>query len=546
MKRSSRARLPNMRRRPEFSRILLQAELLAAVSLAIAGAGALRAGDAPQPRAFSTGVYTLPQTPAPTVNGKRDAMMPKPSTASSVPPHYRTRLNSDTAREANADDPAMRFIVPLVERPVLAEARITIDGKPFRMLREERVEALAAELKKPAPQATPVADKKADDTAEVPSETPAAADDDSLLARLRRYSAAAQRQPSPNELRWLLANWAEGPVVLVLDENFERNRADQTPLFKTLDQDEDGVVSAREIADSAKTLLKYDRNQDESLSLDELARAADRTPVKVDNRSPKPPPFVALDDLAQTQILARLTEYYSGQDTPADWRRFDPNGDGRTDDAEQALLQSPPPEMRIDVAFDSHDQDQSHIEVTMLDASLGDGSPIVRSRSITFAVAGTLLELSAVQSTGAAGDQISLGAIRDGYPMLPEVDTNEDGRLTLREIRKTPERLATFDRDGDGAISAGELAPTLRVVIGRGATVHQLLARVRVLHSPEAAPTIVPPDWFVRMDRNKDGDVSRREFLGGRGQFDALDADGDELIDVEEATRNENTSLKDG
>jgi Ca2+-binding EF-hand superfamily protein len=37
------------------------------------------------------------------------------------------------------------------------------------------------------------------------------------------------------------------------------------------------------------------------------------------------------------------------------------------------------------------------------------------------------------------------------------------------------------------------------------------------------------------MDRNRDGDVSRREFLGPREQFDHLDRDKDGLIDSDEA-----------
>jgi hypothetical protein len=39
------------------------------------------------------------------------------------------------------------------------------------------------------------------------------------------------------------------------------------------------------------------------------------------------------------------------------------------------------------------------------------------------------------------------------------------------------------------------------------------------------------------MDRNRDGDVSRREFFGSDEEFRRIDTDDDGLISVEEAER---------
>ena len=43
------------------------------------------------------------------------------------------------------------------------------------------------------------------------------------------------------------------------------------------------------------------------------------------------------------------------------------------------------------------------------------------------------------------------------------------------------------------------------------------------------------PVWFRKMDRNNDGDISPREWLGTDEDFKAIDTDGDGLISIVEA-----------
>ena len=47
----------------------------------------------------------------------------------------------------------------------------------------------------------------------------------------------------------------------------------------------------------------------------------------------------------------------------------------------------------------------------------------------------------------------------------------------------------------------------------------------------------VGPIWFQRMDRNLDGDLTWKEFLGPRHVFEELDLDHDGLISPEEAEK---------
>jgi Ca2+-binding EF-hand superfamily protein len=115
-----------------------------------------------------------------------------------------------------------------------------------------------------------------------------------------------------------------------------------------------------------------------------------------------------------------------------------------------------------------------------------------------------------------------------------------DGRLGLREMRMAWSRLAHLDRDGDGCIAKTEIPRQF-----------QMAARQSGLNYPYQGFTVdvgyrtqmqapVPtrgPAWFRKMDRNGDGDVSPREWLGSEEDFKKIDTDGDGLISPEEAER---------
>ena len=47
--------------------------------------------------------------------------------------------------------------------------------------------------------------------------------------------------------------------------------------------------------------------------------------------------------------------------------------------------------------------------------------------------------------------------------------------------------------------------------------------------------TVSGPRWFQRMDRNRDGDISEREFLFDAATFKRLDQNQDRLISADEA-----------
>lgn len=139
--------------------------------------------------------------------------------------------------------------------------------------------------------------------------------------------------------------------------------------------------------------------------------------------------------------------------------------------------------------------------------------------------------------------QVQLNVTNRGKDLFHILDSNGDKRLSVREHRAMPNRAALWDKDGDGSIALSDVPQQYRLVAKRGNL--DMLGTLTGLvvsgpsgrRNPQVTPTNSGPLWFQRMDRNGDGDVSFREFLGTTEDFKKLDRDGDGLIDPGEASK---------
>ena len=144
----------------------------------------------------------------------------------------------------------------------------------------------------------------------------------------------------------------------------------------------------------------------------------------------------------------------------------------------------------------------------------------------------------------ASASRVEVAVGQDGKTLFGLLDKNGDRRLSTREIRSGSEVLRAYDLNKDNKFADSELGtefvlaislgrPEFRRTLGQSEMMAmQMGTGDAILPGTDALPG---PEWFRRMDRNQDGDVSPREFPGSSEQFIQLDTDADRLISADEA-----------
>jgi Ca2+-binding EF-hand superfamily protein len=137
-----------------------------------------------------------------------------------------------------------------------------------------------------------------------------------------------------------------------------------------------------------------------------------------------------------------------------------------------------------------------------------------------------------------ASSQLVLEVTDEGQDLFSLLDRNNDGFLSPRELKTAAEILKTEDADHDGFLTASDIPYRVKLELSRGGpntTANAAVAATSSRKPLRSKSGTTPPEWFLKMDRNGDGDISPAEFLGTREQFDKLDLNKDGLIDAEEA-----------
>jgi Ca2+-binding EF-hand superfamily protein len=110
------------------------------------------------------------------------------------------------------------------------------------------------------------------------------------------------------------------------------------------------------------------------------------------------------------------------------------------------------------------------------------------------------------------------------------LDADGDDRLSARELATAAERLQVHLRHGKLSRTDLPCRVQIRLTQGKAGPAQAITARAPAPASAERGPA-----WFHKADRNGDGYLSRREWLGTEELFRRLDRDGDGLISPAEA-----------
>jgi Ca2+-binding EF-hand superfamily protein len=148
----------------------------------------------------------------------------------------------------------------------------------------------------------------------------------------------------------------------------------------------------------------------------------------------------------------------------------------------------------------------------------------------------TRAEMAAYQKLiGQGSSSFSLLTATDhGRNLFELLDTDGDGRLSVRELRNVWATLRPLAKDPAG-FARSDIPRRVQLVLAPGQFFGggRRVAGARTL-TRQKKPA---PLWFQKMDRNNDGDLSPAEFLGAIEDFRRLDTDGDGLISGAEASK---------
>jgi Ca2+-binding EF-hand superfamily protein len=517
-------------------------------------------------------------------------------------------------------DPVERFALLTPGGPLIVQASLTIDGRPFRMAREELIGEMIAAADKDKDGQTTWAEAASSQRFTLGRLPPG--NSQQQATRTRIFDKNSDGVVQQHEARQFLALHTQGPTftlgggpvggfrALAVNGALLTAGGAQADLLTLLDTDNDRLLNEQEIAAAAERLKSRDADDNDVLDGAEISGVAATGAQRVvlnTTAQQQPQNAILLGPAAMEDLVypSLLQKYKNAEGAlaagcfplfPQLFAALDKDQDGTVVASEILSLNrvAPHVELTVDLATEkigdglkiqafsaeltkTHDATESKVVELpglrlSLAASIGpppmpsfeaqsratlmrydqdangylEASEVPAAQATQFAmfdgdedgkaypaeIAASYARQSAPQRT-----QVIARIEQRGNSLLETLDANRDGRLGLREMRASPERLAALDKDQDHQVAGREIPETIQVTFQLGSE-STPLAQQRIALTPPAVSRPAArgaPEWFTRMDRNGDGDVTLKEFLGVPADFQRLDANSDGFLDAAEA-----------
>ncbi len=461
---------------------------------------------------------------------------PTAADASSSPaPSGEAPSGEEPADESAVQESTERFVLFSPGGPLVIELRITIDGKPFRAMREELID-----------EALKLADRDGDGRptwAEVFSDPKRRFSKrlDLPIDRKNRKEFFKTHDTNQNgtvdrdEARRFVARAKNAGSAFALSGSSEYRGSNRRSsiVLATLDADGDGKLSSEELALAEPRLLTRDANDDGTVTWGEMddTLAGDAQAVMSRTSYLTAPAAAALGPQADWDgIVYTFAEQYLIDGEPAAEAfalapslpgTLDEDGDGRLSYEEVQRLETIEPHLVLASNFGKTGDLLAGVSLVGLSPELGEADRVVShlASGLLFDWGGYRLQIASEDRAPQAADEPSAEMLLTMY------DADKNGYLDKTEAAAAPPLAAdmeTLDANDDGKVYLDEIESLLR-----GRRSPQLSAVQAVVRHDQDV-------LFPQLDLNHDGRLTTRELRRCREQLASLDRDGDGRIAVQE------------
>jgi Ca2+-binding EF-hand superfamily protein len=348
---------------------------------------------------------------------------------------------------------------------------------------------------------------------------------------------------------------SSGPSPFAVLVGEEGNRRLVQLLLDRYDKDKNGKLSRKEIGLGGETFELLDADEDGELDTTELGRfgkvpAAVEVIVRLGTTGNQEPPIelVGKEKLSAEMVKAVGQPANGALTVTLGNARIDLRGNVATPNPRPGVVAQPSPVRRFVIQqfqqadagkkgyLTKQETEAQQILNTMVPFAIADrdGDGKLTEQEIN-----AFLELD----DRAAVSLSTLTVSENSQVLFNMLNANGNGRLGQRELRNAWNRVASLDADSTGVIERSMIPRQYALQLSQGAVNNgqriapPVVARPTGDRGPQQPGAAGGPMWFRKMDRNGDGDVSRREWLGSKEDFEKIDSDGDGLISLEEAQK---------